>query len=379
MLSFQTLPAEVLLMIAQYLGGAYLRAEVGRILLCRTWYSVTQSVAWEVVGFSINTFESFLQAPTTIQSFIHSRVKNLSISGPYDTNIPFQTQTTETDTQETWRVAKLRSLLQARNTTLCTSLTSFSTTTLPQMHKLHTFALNISSQSTIYTETDNTWTDTLRTLVTSLPHTLTSLTIDKLGPTSRFSAGAQDPHAVCKIVLANNAIPSLRHLRLRLHSICPLLFAIKDIQIHASLETLVVALDACSPQLGMVHHAHRCRQPQQSSQRLYDDMVDAAKIAVEAGCFPALKKARILRYDVEGLVFCSLDVVTGRMIEVPEGVEWGDVNWDDQSNMAVDLREESVDGGDLLDGQELEVGEVLPTPYAVGLQTTLTINIASHA
>ncbi|KAL5326621.1 hypothetical protein ACEPPN_004308 [Leptodophora sp. 'Broadleaf-Isolate-01'] len=345
-------------------------------------YSITQSVTWEDVDLSISNFEQFLQAPTAIQSFIQNRVKDLSISGPYDTNVTFQTQGSETSTQETWRVAKLRSLLQARNTTLCTSLTNFSTTTLPQMHKLHTFALKISSQSTVYTETDNTWTDALRTLVTSLPNTLTNLTIDKLGPTSRFSTGARDPHTVCKVILSSKALPSLRHLRLRLHSICPSLFAIKAIQSHARLETLVVALDTYSPQLGVVHHAHRCTQPQQSSQRLYDDMVDAARTAVTAECFPALKKARILRYEVQDLLVCSLDLVSGRIVEVPEGAEWDDVDWDDQLNVASDLREGSVDGDDLLGGEEVEAageGEAMPSPPAVGLQTTLTINTTSHA
>ncbi|KAH7360857.1 hypothetical protein BKA65DRAFT_591843 [Rhexocercosporidium sp. MPI-PUGE-AT-0058] len=330
MLSFQKLPAEILLIIAQCLGGVYLLAQVDRILLCKAWYSVTQSVAWEVINLSINNFERFSRAPTDIQHFIRSRVKDLSISGSYDTNVTFQTQNSETGTQETWRVAKLRSLLQAHNTTLCTSLKDFSTITLPQMQRLHTFALKISSESTIYTETDSTWTDTLRNLVTSLPNTLTSLTIDKLGVTSRFSTGARDPHTVCKVVLAKTTLPSLKHLRLRLHCICPSLFATKTIQSHATLETLVVALDAYSPQLGMVHHAHRCTQPQQSSQRLYDDMVDAAEGAVKAGCFPALKKARILRYDVQELLFHSLDVLSGVMGRLPEGVGFDDVDWEDK-------------------------------------------------
>ncbi|KAL2074160.1 hypothetical protein VTL71DRAFT_7938 [Oculimacula yallundae] len=334
--SFQSLPAEVLLMVAQILGSTYLRARTDRVLLCKAWYSITQSVAWEVVDLSIANFEKFLHAPITIHSFIRSRVKELSISGPYDDITSSPCQNGETDAEETWRVAKLRNLLQARNKTLCTSLACFSTNTLPNLHRIHSFSLGITSRSNIYTEVDNTWTSTIRNLITSLPRTITSLTIDKLGPISRFSTGARTPHAACKVVLLKDALPSLKHLRLRIHCICPSLFAIKTCGTNSNLETLVIGLDSYSSQLNIVHHAYRCTQPQQPSQVLYDDMVEAGKKALEAGCFPGMKTARILKYDVQSLALYSFDMVNGRNIEVPDGVGWDDIDWD-RSRVEYDL------------------------------------------
>ncbi|PVH74569.1 hypothetical protein DL98DRAFT_604223 [Cadophora sp. DSE1049] len=382
MLSFQNLPAEILFKIAQNVGGAYLRFRVDRILLCKSWYSVTQSVLWDDIDLSIDSFERYLQAAIDTQSFIRSRAKSLSISGTHDnfTITLLPPSETEIDHQETLCLAKHRTLLLARYTTLCNSMTTFSTT-LPKMHKLRTFTLKLSSQSTVYTEPDNqnTWTDTLRCLVTSLPKTLTSLTIDKLGQTSRFSTGMRNPHAVCKVVLAKDALPALKHLRLRTHCICPSLFSAKTIESQGNLKTLVVALDAYSPQVGKVYHAHRCTQPQQSSRRLFDDMREAAKVAVEAGCFPSLKKLRILRYDVQELAFYSHDVVSGREVEVSETVEWDDVDWENRSKMDSNVGQTSLDTNELLVGEELdEAVVVIPSApeIEIPVPTTLTINVA---
>ncbi|KAH7418516.1 hypothetical protein BKA64DRAFT_701031 [Cadophora sp. MPI-SDFR-AT-0126] len=156
MVSFQTLPAEILFKIARNVGGAYLRARVDRILLCKSWYNVTRSIVWEDITLSIDSFERYLQAPTNMQSIVQSRVKSLSISGRYDNiaiTLPPPSET-ETAHQESQHLANHRISLSALNTTLCNSLTTFSTTLLPQAHNLHTFTLKLSSQSTIFTEAD---------------------------------------------------------------------------------------------------------------------------------------------------------------------------------------------------------------------------------
>ncbi|KAK0124600.1 hypothetical protein ONS95_009549 [Cadophora gregata] len=351
MLSFQTFPAEVLFKIARNVGGDYLRARVDRVLLCKSWYSVTQSVVWDDVDLSIKCFERYFQAPTSTQSFIQSRVKSLSISDVYDNNSTTLPQLAEKGiiSLESYLLAKQRTLLLSRNITLGNAVAAFSTS-LRQMHKLQTFTLRLSSGSTIYIEPDNqTWIDTIRCLITSLPKTLTSLTIDKLSQTSAFIAGLKNPHGVCNVVLAKDSLPSLKHLRLRIHSICPSLFSPETIDSHSHLETLVIALETYSPQLVAVHHAHQCTPPHRSGRDLFVDMVEAAKKAVEAKCFPDLKTLRILGFDLQAMAFVSCDVVIGNEVNVPEGVDWDDVDWEGRGRVENDLELTNSDTNGLLE------------------------------
>ena len=150
---------------------------------------------------------------------------------------------------------------------------------------------------------------------------------------------------------------------------------------HASLETLVVALDAYSPQVGKVYHAHRCTQPQQPSRRLFEDMVEAAKKAVDAKCFPALKALRILRYDVQALVFFSLDVVSQKEVEMPQSVEWDDIDWEHCPEGSHSVRGSGLETIGQIIGEELGEAMVrIPPTHDIGVQgaTTLTINVAAH-
>ncbi|KAG4416331.1 hypothetical protein IFR04_010550 [Cadophora malorum] len=222
------------------------------------------------------------------------------------------------------------------------------------MYKLQNFTLKLSSQSTLYIEPDtqSIWTDTIRCLVTSLPKIPTSLTIDKLGQTSRYSTGIRDPHTVCKVILAKDALPHLKHLKLRIHCICPSLFSVKTSEMHASLETLVVALDAYSPQVGKVYHAHR-----------------------------SLKALRILRYDVQALVFFSLDVVSQKEVEMPQSVEWDDIDWEHCPEGSHSVRGSGLETIGQIIGEELGEAMVrIPPTHDIGVQgaTTLTINVAAH-
>ncbi|PBP24841.1 hypothetical protein BUE80_DR004203 [Diplocarpon rosae] len=348
MVSLDVLPAETLLTIAQYLGGAYLRGRVDRTLLFRNWHSVTQSVVWEDVGLSIENLEGLLIAPNDIQIFIMSRVKHLVISGscfiPLESGRTDDYQTTQSDHLETCHKAKLRAQNIARNTELCKSFTLFSDS-LPRMSKLESFHLVLFSGSAIYTETDNIWTPTLRNLITSLPRTITNLTIDKFGQTSKYVAKGKNPHAVCH-VLKQDVLPALKHLRLRSHCICPELLDIARIGIHSKLETMVLALNANDPLLEIVHHTRCCTEPQQPSQRLYLQMLEAAKKAVPV-CLSKLRTLRVLRFDIQELMFYSYDVVSGEKRGLPKGVKWDNLDWDLENGGPVEeISDEEVYSGD---------------------------------
>ncbi|KAI9050187.1 hypothetical protein LZ554_006328 [Drepanopeziza brunnea f. sp. 'monogermtubi'] len=385
--SLDSLPAETLLIIARILGAAYLRGRVDHILLFRSWYSVTQSVAWEDVALSLSALTGFLQAPPDMQSFIRSRVKHLSISGSYSIpnehhHLASSQSVSDLAHTEMQKRARRRTQQHVRSTELCSALAIFSTG-LAQMRKLRTFRLALSCDSETYATiaADDTWTAALKSVVAALPPSLESLTIDKLGPTTRYTAaGERDAHAICQALHARNALPALRHLRLRAHCVCPELFDVARIGVHPVLETVVVGLTAGDPDVDIVHHSRCCADPQRQSQWLYADMVDAARCAVSA-CFPSIRTLRIVRYDVQALKFSSNDVVSGEIIDLPEGVRWDDIEWGGEGVAAAEEARGSHDhvylGDDVV---EEEVGNVAATVremFGVELmpEMTLTINI----
>ncbi|OWP05394.1 hypothetical protein B2J93_8337 [Marssonina coronariae] len=381
MASLDILPTEILLKIAQFLGGAYLRGRVDRILLFREWYSVTQSVVWENTSLSMAKFEGLLTAPNYIQAFIRSRVKQLSISG--SCSIPLESvqrtddhHTIQSYSSNTLYKAKLRAQSNARSTKLCNAFALFSDS-LSQMSKLKTFHLELFSGLAHYTETDNIWTPILRNLVASLPRTITNLTIDKFGQTSKYVAKENNPHAICA-VLRQDLLPALQNLRLRSHCICPELFDINRIGIHSKLETMVLALNANDPLLEIVHHTRCCTEPQQPSQRLHLQVLRSARKAVPV-CFPKLRTLRVLRFDLQELKFYSCDVVSGQKIGVPDGVKWDNLYRDPASEEPVEqLSDGEVHLGDGeiedWDGEGAELGGVEMLP-----ETIPSINIHDYA
>lgn len=112
-------------------------------------------------------------------------------------------------------------------------------------------------------------------------------------------------------------------------------------------------------------------------------MVDAARGAVEARCFPGLKKVRILRYNVQALVFYSLDVIAGKEVEVPDGVAWDDVDWEDRLEVGRGAGLTFLDGNGVLVGGEMnEVVVGIPSAsevvMAMAVPATLTTNVTAH-
>lgn len=86
MLSFDTLPPEIILLIARFVGGGYFRAGADRLLVCKAWlvllvrvsiltwtdpnpsirYKVAQSVAFEDLALTIDMLQRFWRLPIVL-------------------------------------------------------------------------------------------------------------------------------------------------------------------------------------------------------------------------------------------------------------------------------------------------------------------------
>jgi len=70
-------------------------------------------------------------------------------------------------------------------------------------------------------------------------------------------------------------------------------------------------------------------------------MIDAAKAAT--AYLPPIITLRIIYHKPPSLDLFSHDVVSDRIVELPEGIDWTDADWDDDGHTDVDLGEESND------------------------------------
>ncbi len=180
-------------------------------------------------------------------------------------------------------------------------------------------------------------------LISSLPRSVTDLTIDNPGEAPRVSAvylGDSDKdYSTCHLLCAKDFLPSLRHLRLRARVICPKVLEMNSSGQHPLLETVVLNLSLHEQGMNVTHQARFCPGYKARKKGLHLHMMDAAE--ENAVQFPALRTLRILYPKLPTLQVASHDVVSNRNVVLPEHVHWEDVDWDDEEFTDPDVDEEA--------------------------------------
>jgi len=84
-------------------------------------------------------------------------------------------------------------------------------------------------------------TTAMTSVISSLPKSITALTGDNPSePPSENTLDPNDHHPLCHLLLFQELAPSLRHVYIRLGSICPWMFKMNGAAKHSHLETLVI-------------------------------------------------------------------------------------------------------------------------------------------
>lgn len=211
---------------------------------------------------------------------------------------------------------------------MCNLLTSFAEH-LPQMAGLHSFRVKIPIGSLTSERLDNLRCTAVVSLISYLPNTLTSLTIDTPGGPSRFKPQMAQSNHICPLLLDKEILPSLRHLAIRCHNICPDLCAVDDSRLQTQLQTLIVNLSMAEGGFYAAVNARFCEEDKYAGKLIYPHMKELAKAS--AVRFPAITAMRLLCINPKspGCLEICYNVLSEREVLLPDDVLWDDVDWDD--------------------------------------------------
>jgi hypothetical protein len=295
--------------------------------------------------------QRFLTAPNRAHDLIRTSTRNLSIEGRNSGEYVEATLDTidETETEGDQLSGEPLTLGEQRIVHMCESLIPF-TAHLARMNALSSFRLKMLMESPISKPVENLWNKSILALMSSLPKSLTSLTIDNPGVPSRLRPDSDESYHICPLLLAKDILPSLRHLYIRTRSICPKIYKLNDTERKSQLETLIINLSMNKMEMCSAHHACYCTEFQLRKDSLYLHMLDAAKVATVR--FPSLRTLRILHHKLPSLEVTSYDVISNKRDVLQEDVRWDDIGWIDDG--ATDLEFNTQSDVDLFDDSTSE-------------------------
>ncbi|OBT70264.1 hypothetical protein VE03_00306 [Pseudogymnoascus sp. 23342-1-I1] len=197
------------------------------------------------------------------------------------------------------------------------------------MADLHTFRVKIPIGSLTSERLDSLRCAATVSLTSYFPKTLTSLTIDTPGGPSRFKPQMEQSNHVCPLLLDKEILPSLRHLAIRSHNICPDLYTVDDSRLQIQLKTLIVNLSMAEGGFYAAVNARYCEEEKYAGRLIYPHMKELAKAA--AVRFPVITTMRLLCINPKtpGSLEICYNVLSEREVLLPDDVPWDDVDWDD--------------------------------------------------
>lgn len=343
------LPAELLLHILNDLGPAFLRQDIRRLTVSKTWYGLAWKVLVRDLQFTAQSLRQFTQQGTLLtQSQPYITTVKLYLEG-HASRIPPQSRTdqiTNPTPSDEW------------SHQTATSLTRLSTTLqrAPALRSLtlRARALDLPQHREYLTAAS------LCTLLSyptfSVCH-LTTLDIDTATSHIHQSSshlGDDDDgdthlcHAINTLLISSPS--SLRRLRCRMESVCPALLAPPapgGAPLHHLEEVIVnLSLAEISEMIVSWRHARGCRRHYHRSgaegggyekglgiAQLRAAMCEAATVfAGRVG--EQVKMVRVLSHRLPSLEVFAFDAVEGRRVELPfyDGRDWvaeGEV-WDEE-------------------------------------------------
>lgn len=211
---------------------------------------------------------------------------------------------------------------------MCNLLTSFAEH-LPQMAGLRSFRVKVPIGSLTSERLDGLRCAATVSLISHFPRTLTSLTIDTPGGPSRFKPQIAQSNHVCPLLLNKDILPSLRHLAIRSHNICPDLCVVDDSRLQTQLQTLIVNLSMAEGGFYAAVNARYCEEDKYKGKSIYSHMKELAKAA--AVRLPLITIMRVLCINPKspGCLEICYNALSGREVLLPINVPWDDVNWND--------------------------------------------------
>ena len=378
--SLDGLPSEILHLVAQFVGSDTLRNQAGILVLFKRWYvelnfsinykdanhdwgsrwQVVQVVAFEDLTLSIEIIHRYLELPQDVQSFVCSCVKSLKIVVSEDERhhskvsmvSPMMIDHRDLVTAGFFEDLDVRQQfwIHAHQ-----SLFGFAPQ-LMAMPKLDSFSLMVFMGFDASRMLVDSCLIITFILLSSLPATISSLTIDNSGSRLSFEYERyQERIHFCSLLVNQRFTPYLRHLRIRSRLLCPDIFAFISSGQFVKLETLIINFSVEQqylPWIPTTFQAQWCGGDSINSKTLHSILAEAAQEVTSR--LPHLKILRInrhippskkdlLRDPPPSTKLCSFNAFSGRYVVRAPNINWRKTDYIDDLEVEDSNGESSTD------------------------------------
>ncbi|KAK3988712.1 hypothetical protein QBC44DRAFT_97930 [Cladorrhinum sp. PSN332] len=319
-MSLLKLPPEILIQIFGHVGSSYFRSDLSRLTVCKHWSEFALTACFRHFYATQKTLERLLssQHVESSQRLVQDSVETLDVSlkgfeGWYDEYVSDWNGDHGLAVRESWTAEleiELRYLITVMRQSRKLRILRIQATS--ELHPLFPF-LERRDYLCVYTAI----------AFLSAASNLTSLELDLCGTGLRPYYSPGGPH-VCMVIAV--LLTKLRHLRLRMRSICA--DVLKPPRRYANLrlnEMLInLSLSNESPVITSAAYATCCGSSSSTGGflRLKADLEKEAQVFVTHMVAP--KMVRILTHALPTMEMRAFDVLTGRNLKLSEGAEWDD-------------------------------------------------------
>lgn len=327
----QSLPNEILLSIAYFVGSDHFHAHPDTLLLFKSWWHEARIVAYEELSLTLDKIEKYLEAPERIKHLVKANNTNLTVSltGLFERNEALNDGfiTSESVDRTMESLTSLAFHLKFMNRTNAFRLQLF-----VFLHQAH--ANEAGPIPTI-----------ISTLLEDLPRSLSRLTLDCYN--DYHVTQGQPIEVECPAFLLSNKdfVPSLRHLRLRSRFICPKIFDTICSSGESQLETLIINIslkvEQSPPPINKVFFSKECHGEYlgHGSGDLRTKLSDTANAKLPQ--LTRIKALRILRHKHPSDDVISYDVLSARTVVLPKNANWEDADCHNDGETDPDCEERS--------------------------------------
>ncbi|OAL50497.1 hypothetical protein IQ07DRAFT_587152 [Pyrenochaeta sp. DS3sAY3a] len=327
------LPPETLIRIFDYVGSSYFRSDLSRLTVCKQWSRFALPACFQEFHVTQKTLRRLLSSRYVESSLplVKDSLEtlDLDLKGFEDWNStsvsPHNSQAGTVLDVSYWIGAHGRAVLAAWTAKLNNDL-SYLATIYKQSRKLRILRIQATGELHpllwFLERRDYIFLSTIHAFLSS--SSITSLELDLCG--TRLVPDESQEHGegfhTCTSIAA--LLTTLRHLRLRMHTICADVLKPQQHSTNLRLNEILINLSLIngSPPITSAYHATCCGSSPGGIVQLIADMEKQAQDL--AAQMAAPRMVRILTHTLPNFEFRAFDVLTGKNVALSKGAEWDD-------------------------------------------------------
>lgn len=348
------LPSEVLKQIFDYISPSFFHEDLGRLTVCKEWLDFALPAYFRSITVSQKTLSRLVKSPVAQRPFllrnsletIDLELWGLSCPSTVDAQDPAQDSILPEDVAPD-EISR-DGLVSPWTRTLNAGLTQLAIMA-QQAHKLRTLRMQARMSlppNPLDRPEDYLSLRSMRALLSV--DNLNVLKLDLCGSSLILSGEEGNDCHICPAI--NTLLRSLRTLHLRLRNVCPDVLKPPDINdsLHLSEVVINLSLTTNLPGITSAAHAKRCGSGGGGLPQLKAEIQEQAETLATRMMSPRLM--RILTHTLPFFKIQSLDILTGKTMELGDDVAWDEdgkfveENSEPESEIEDDESSVSLDG-----------------------------------